>query len=95
MQFPFVASVKTSFNGPFCFTSSSVQSPLFLDPVRWHQEFESGPKAMLNIVRKWLAGGPPRGLLKWHYLNEFFTVQVWPEDYWVQKFNLFSIPGSA
>lgn len=73
-QILLVDSVRTSFN-VFPFYSllslaSSFSLPVLVGTIRIPKV---GPKPC-NIVRKWLAGRPPRGLPKWHYLNEFFTV---------------------
>lgn len=73
-QILFVDSVRANFN-VFSFYSllsraSSFSLSVLLGTIRIPKV---GPKPC-NIVRKWLAGRPPRGLPKWHYLNEFFTV---------------------
>lgn len=86
-------SVRTNFN-VFSFYSllsraSSFSLSVLLGTIRIPKV---GPKPC-NIVRKWLAGHPPRGLPKWHYLNEFFTVHGLARSLQIQKFNLISVPG--
>lgn len=73
-QVLFADSMRTNFN-VFPFYSllslpSSFSLSILLGTIR---NPKAGPEPC-NIVRKWLAGWPPRGLPKWHYLNEFFTV---------------------